>query len=570
MLLLLVMALVFAAVAVRLTDIQVISRQRYASYGQAETVHTVKLPALRGTIYGASGSVLAMSVPEKTIIADDLQISDPAKEARQLAPLLGKSESTIQATLSEHSGFVYVARQVSDTAAEKIQALNLPGLTFRDAPKRFDPAGDLASAVIGQVNSKGLGYTGLEAQYNKLLTGHPGSEVVQMDPYGRVITGGTERTRAAVPGTGIVTTLDPSMQYETQQALAAEMASSHATAGWAVVLDARTGDILALAGQVAGGPGGAGIHPSSRALALTNVYEPGSVAKVATFAGALTDGLVTPGTVIDVPAQIDVGGATFTDAEPHGDEQLTSTQILERSSNIGTIEVAKMLGPDRLYHWLRAIGWGSSPGLGFPGTSPGLLRPPSSWSGSAMGSMPIGQAEAISALQMADAYNMVANGGVYVPPRLVTATVGPDGMRHPTAAPARHRVVSPLVASQLTSMLETVVSSKGTAPAAEVPGYVVAGKTGTAQIPLTNGRGYQPGAFMASFVGFAPASDPAITVAVTLSHPAQKYGGTVAAPVFSQIAGYALRQLDVPPTSTTGGGAPGTTIGRSASAGRGR
>jgi cell division protein FtsI (penicillin-binding protein 3) len=582
--LLLVMALAFVAVAVRLTDVQVISTRRYTSYGQAELLHTVDLPAERGTIYGRSGAVLAMSVPETDIIADDFQIHDPATEARQLAPLLHQSQASLQASLSQRSGFVYVARQVSDAVAARIEALNLPGLTFQQDPKRFQPNGDLALPVLGQVNTNGVGYSGLEAQYNQVLRGRSGSEVVQLDPAGRAIPGGTERLKPAVPGKSLVLTLDKSIEYEAEQALSREIAQSHAQAGWAVVLDARTGSILAMPSLVAG-HGGSRPQPSPSPLALTTVYEPGSVAKVATFAGALTEGLITPQSVFTVPPQIVVGGAAFSDAEPHGTEQLTATQILARSSNIGTIEIARKLGPKGLYHWLRAIGWDRPTGLSFPGESVGILHPPSTWSGSAMGSMPIGQDEAVTGLQIADSYNMVANGGLWVPPRLVRYILGPGGTRHAVPTGRRHRVISTTVARELTGMFEHVVGVDGTAPLAAVPGYTVAGKTGTAQIPSTTGPGYQPGAFMASFVGFVPAQHPALTIEVTLQHPTPIYGGSVAAPVFSQIAQYALRDLDIPPGSGPvgagpgspgpggggpGAGGPGTTIAPSTSSGAGQ
>ncbi|MGH9065793.1 MAG: peptidoglycan D,D-transpeptidase FtsI family protein [Acidimicrobiales bacterium] len=573
--LLMVMALLFAAVVVRLTDIQVVSTQRPTAYGQAELLHTVALPALRGTIYGRSGTVLAMSLPETTVVADDFQIPEPGAEAARMAPVLGVGEAGLQAQLSRRSGYVVVADRIDGAVAAKVRALDLPGITFQEEPKRFLPNGNLALPVVGQVNTKGQGYSGIEYQYDGVLTGHPGSAVVPLDPSGRAFPGGPQKIKPARPGHGLVLTIDSSIQYDAEQALAKEVATSHAKGGWAVVLDSRTGGILAMANLVAGPTPGSAPVPAGQALAVTDVYEPGSVAKLATFAGALSDGLISPSTVLAVPPDIVVGGATFSDAEVHGAEQLTATQVLERSSNIGTIEVAQQLGPERLYHWLRAIGWGQPTGLGFPGESPGILRPPSTWSGAAMGSMPIGQDEAVTALQIADAYNVVANGGTWVPPRLVQATVDASGTRHAVPPTHRHRVLTASVASQLTGMLEDVVGPQGTAPKAAVPGYTVAGKTGTAQIPSTTGPGYVPGAFMATFAGFAPAEHPALTIVVTLDRPTPDvYGGDVAAPVFSQIAQYALRRLHIPPASATPAGTaptgPATTIGRSGSSGPGR
>ncbi len=559
--------LVLAAVIVRLTDVQVIGTQRFTAYGKSEVLHKVSLPALRGTIYDSSGTVLAISEPETTVIADDFQITDPTGEAAKLAPLLSMTTSQLSSDLSEDSGYVQVANQVGPSAAARIEALDLPGLTFQASSRRFLPSGNLALPVIGQVNSAGVGYSGIEEEYNSALAGHPGSEIIPQDPSGNTIPGKPEDVVPVRPGEGLVLAINSAIQYVTESALAKEIVSSQAKSGWAVVL-ATNGNILAMADLVAGStPGSPPVEASSN-LALTYLYEPGSVAKLATFAGALSEGLITPNTVLNVPPYLSLGGYRITDAEPHGDEQLTASQILARSSNIGTDEIAAKLGPKGLYHWLVAMGWNRTTGLGFPGDSPGLLPPVSAWSGSTMGSMPIGQASAISSLQLADAYNMMANGGVFVQPRLVAATIGANGTRHELPAPPRRRVVSEEVAKELVGMFGGVVGPNGTAPAAAVPGYTVAGKTGTSQIP-SNG-GYAQNAFMATFVGIVPAEHPALTIVVTLNQPAPPdyYGGTIAAPVFSQVATEALRLLHVPPGKLSSGAAqvvPSTTIGGSGS-----
>lgn len=556
--LLVVIGLVFAAVIVRLADVQVVSTQRYVDYGKAEVLHSVNLPALRGTIYDSSGNVLAVSEPETTVIADDLQIANPTSEAAKLAPLLKMSKEYLRSLLSEKSGYVQVASQVGVSAAAKVEALDLPGLTFQPTSKRFMPSGTLALPVIGQVNSNGVGYSGLEQEYNSILTGHAGSEVVPVDPSGSALPGSPEDLKPAKPGEGLVLTLDSAVQYDTETALSSAISSTESQAGWAIVL-AKNGDILAMANLTAGPTPGSAPVQASQALALTNVYEPGSVAKLATFSGALTEGLITPDTEINVPASLSLGGDIFTDAETHGDEELSATQVLGQSSNLGTIEIAEELGPQGLYHWLQAIGFGEPSGLDFPGMSQGLLAAPSTWSGSTMGSMPIGQAESVTALQIADAYNMVANGGVFVPPRLVEATIGANGVRHNVALAPTHRVVSTTVASELVTMLGDVVSSNGTAPEAAVPGYTVVGKTGTAQVPTANG--YNDTDFMATFVGIVPAQNPAMTMVVTLDQPALAsayYGGTGAAPVFSQVASDVLRLLNVPP-SPAGNSGTGTS-----------
>ena len=280
---------------------------------------------------------------------------------------------------------------------------------------------------------------------------------------------------------------------------------------------------------------------------MTQLYEPGSVFKLVTFSAALQYGLINPNTVFSVPDQIKLDGSTFHDAEPHPTEQLTATQILAQSSNIGTSEIAQGVGEQRLLAQVKALGFGQPTGMNFPGESPGLLATAANWEPTDYVSLPIGQVDAVSALQVLDAYNTVANGGVYVAPKLVQATVSPSGTLTKTAPSATHTAISPSVDSELTSMLEQVVNT-GTGTSAAVPGYTVAGKTGTAQIPTQGHDSYVTGAYMASFVGFAPAVNPTLSMIVVLDRPTPIFGGTVAAPVFSQIMSYALHRYDIPTT----------------------
>ncbi|MHB1911385.1 MAG: peptidoglycan D,D-transpeptidase FtsI family protein, partial [Acidimicrobiales bacterium] len=298
-------------------------------------------------------------------------------------------------------------------------------------------------------------------------------------------------------------------------------------------------------------------QPAPTADALTAVYEPGSVMKLPTYAAVLTRGIAAPSTPISVPANLPIDGSIFHDAETHPAETLTLSQCLAQSSNICTIEMAQKLGKQGLYNSLHAFGFGRAQGLNFPGMSPGLLNPPSRWSRTALASTAIGQDEGVDLLQIADAYDVVANQGVSVPPRLVEATIDANGSRHPVPLARGQRIVSPEIARTLVSMLEGVVSTQGTAPAAAIPGYTVAGKTGTASIPNPRGSGYLPGAFNATFVGFVPAQQPAITVVVRLANPNVFYGGSAAAPVAARVMSYALRILAIPPPQgTVNQGAP--------------
>jgi cell division protein FtsI (penicillin-binding protein 3) len=289
------------------------------------------------------------------------------------------------------------------------------------------------------------------------------------------------------------------------------------------------------------------------------VYEPGSVFKLVTFSAALQDGIISPDEVFTVPNSLTIDGWVFHDAETHPTEQLTATQILAQSSNIGTIEIAQQLGEGRLAAQIATLGFGRTTGLDFPAESAGLVKSdPATWHVSDIGSTPIGQDDAVTAQQVLDMVNTVGTGGVFVPPRLVRATVAPDGSVTATPVPASHRALSQEVASQLTTMMESVVQD-GTAVLAGVPGYTVAGKTGTAQIPDLVHGGYVPGAYEATFAGFAPAENPALSAIVVLQHPSPIYGGTVAAPVFSQIMRYALHRYGIP-TSPGGGTTGGTPV----------
>ncbi len=547
------MAAVVVAVVARLMYVQGVAAGRYAAVGQAQLLHTVTVPALRGSVVDRNGQPLAMSVLQTTIVADPHQVSDPKGEAAALAPVLGTDPATLEQKLSQNAGFVYLARAVGDDVASQVKALHLPGLTFLPEPKRFLPQGNLAGSVIGQVGTDGHGLGGVEYQKDQQLAGHAGSTVVERDPNGRQLPGGRV-VQSAQPGQGVVLTIDRSLQFDAEQALSNEIVTSNAKGGTAVVMDARSGEILAMANMTAGANGGAPVQAPSN-TALTGVYEPGSVTKVVTIGGALQEHVVTPDQRFTVADSTRVADSVFHDAEGHPTQSMSVSDILAQSSNVGTIGIAQQLGKDKLGAYLRAFGLGKRTGLGFPGESAGLLLNPAHESGTDIATVPIGQGEAVTAVQMLDAYNTVANGGSFVPPRLVRATIGSDGAQHAVPTARAHRVVSTSTAQQLTTMLQQVVQS-GTGTTAALSGYSVAGKTGTAQKPLANGTGYQPGAYMATFVGFVPAQHPAISAIVVLDQPTPIFGGVVAAPVFAQIAQYELHRLGVPPTPPAPPGAP--------------
>ncbi|MGP8058290.1 MAG: peptidoglycan D,D-transpeptidase FtsI family protein [Acidimicrobiales bacterium] len=564
----LVLVAVFLLLTARLVDIQVLSSGQYRAASAQELTQPVTIPALRGSLYDRNGQLLALSIPTKAVLADDFQVQHPVSEALALAPLLGTSPTRLAAQLQQRSGYVPLATNVSLTRANEIAAGNFQGINLVDSSVRKVPNGNLAAPVIGMVNGSGAGAAGLEYEDNRLLAGKAGSEQLLESPTGVPLPGTpVEKLAPSDPGTGLELTLDEPLQYETEQALGAQIVSSNAVSGVAVVMDVKTGDILSMANLVANdagagasaisassqpdkaitiGPGGP-VNEAPSNLAVSQLYEPGSVFKLVTFSAALQDGVISPNSTFSVPDQIRLDGSTFHDAEPHPTEELTATQILAQSSNIGTSEIAEGLGESRLLQQVHNLGFGQATSLDFPGESPGLLIGPSQWEPTDLVSLPIGQVDAVNALQVLDMYNAVANGGVFIEPRLVRATVSPGGAVAPAAPSATHRVISPATDAELTSMLEQVVDV-GTGTSAVVPGYTVAGKTGTAQIPTVGRDSYVTGAYMASFVGFAPAVNPTLAAIVVLDRPTPIFGGTVAAPVFAKIMSYALHRYDIPTT----------------------
>ena len=558
-----------AVLLLRAIDLQVFRAQQYQHAASMQLRQTISLPAVRGGIYDRNGAVLAMSVPTKMIIADDFQISQPAQEATALAPLLGMPVGTLLPMLQRHSGYVVLQKYLNAAKAQTIAKDNFPGITMVDTATRTDPNGTLAASVVGVTNSSGAGAAGLEYQYNKLLAGTAGSETLLQTPFGVSLPqGGALKTKPAVAGAGIELTLDQPLQYVTEQALAAEIQSSNALSGTAIVMDTRTGQVLAMANLVSttqkdpiltsplasqADTGIPGIAQAQNNLAVTQTYEPGSVFKLVPFSAALETGQITPTTSFGIPSQVTVDGSVFHDAEVHGAETMTASQILEQSSNIGTYEVASKLGESQLLAQVQRLGFGQGTGLNFPGESTGLLMNAALWEPTDIAALPIGQVDAVTPLQVLDAYNSVANHGIFVSPSLVRAVTGTDGVLHAVAPNASRRDMSTSTSSTLASMLEGVVTS-GTGGKAAIPGYLVAGKTGTAAIPNPVKSGYISGAYNASFVGFAPADNPVLSAIVVLQRPTPDFfGGDVAAPVFAKIMSYALHRYGIP-TSPGGSG----------------
>ncbi len=535
----------FLLLAGRLVMIQGVAADRYVNVGETQRVRSVDLPAERGAIFDRNGHDLALTVRQSTITADPRNVRDPLATATALAPVLGESTSELQTRLTRESSFVYLARKVDDDVAKQVKQLQLSGIDVIDEPERFLPARALAAPLLGRVGVDNEGLSGLESQFEKRLAGRPGKMILEQDPDGRAIPGGLRQLRPSARGDDLVLTIDRSLQYETERALAGQITTAKAKGGMAIVMETRTGEVLALANLAADAKRGPP-RPADKNMALTNVYEPGSVNKMITISGALEEGLIRPHDELSVPSAIKVSDHVFKEHDPHPVEKWSITEVMANSSNVGSIMIGQRLGKDRIDRYLRAYGFGEKTGLGFPGESSGILLDPDKWSGTSIGTIPIGQGVAVTAMQMLSAYNTVANGGEYVAPKLVKATVGTDGRSHPTPDPDRHRVISARTSQQVTAMLSEVVRV-GTGKLAAIDGYTVAGKTGTARKPLEGAKGYQAGAYVSSFAGFVPAERPELSAVVILDEPTPIFGGVVAAPVFGAVTRYGLRHFRIPP-----------------------
>ncbi len=509
-----------------------------------EQLTTEAVSAPRGTITDRNGVDLAISEPAQDISADPYLITDPLDAARQLAPLLGETQSSVLRKLSERSGFVYLARALPARAAQAVLALKLAGINGAPVMRRVYPRGALAAQVLGMVGTEGGGLSGLEYSRNTLLSGRSGERRVISDALGQPVS--ISESRQEVPGTSLSLTLDTNIQQRAEDVLAAVGKVYEPKNATAIVMDPRSGAILALANwpQVNANDPGAAPEEDMEDRAVGLDYEPGSTFKVVAVSGALEAGLITPSSTFNIPDQIEVAEKTIHDDTEHPEETLTAGQILARSSNVGAITIAKLEGAETFNRWVHRFGFGAPTGVGLPGEEAGVTLKPSEYSGSSMGNLPIGQGELVTPMQMASAYAAIANGGILRPPHIVRAIGG-----RVQPEPAGHRILSTTTAAELRSMLEGVLGPEGTASEVSIPGYHLAGKTGTANKVNPETGEYSQSKYVASFIGFAPASDPKLLCAVVVNEPQSGsiYGGKVAAPAFGQIMSFALPYLGIAP-----------------------
>ena len=516
------------------------SQLRRAAATQQATVQTLIAP--RGDITDRNGVQLAISESADDVVADPYLIKDPQGVAVRLAPLLGKSQPVVLNQVSKpHTGFVYLAHVLPASQASAISRLRIPGISLVPETKRIYPRAWAASQVLGSVGWGDSGLSGIEYRYNSALHGTNGIRKIVSDAIGQPIS--IDDVRATRPGQTVALTIDAALQDEVEQVLAGVGAQYSPRGATAIVMNPNTGQILALANWPrvdSNNPSAAPSYANDNRSVTFN-YEPGSTFKAFTVAGALQDHVVTPSTVFGVPGTLTVADRQIHDAESHGDESLSVAEILKVSSNIGADEIGMRLGAQRFDYWVHRFGFGAPTGIDLPGEEHGIVLHASQYSGSSMGNLPMGQGESVTLMQMATAYSAIANGGVLQPPRMVKAIGARD-----LPSPPGQRIISDTAAAQLRNMLRGVLADGGTASGAAIPGWDLAGKTGTAN-EVINGH-YSDSAYAASFIGFVPASHPQLLVAVMVDRPQGSiFGGSVAAPAFQKIVAWTVPYLGISP-----------------------
>jgi cell division protein FtsI (penicillin-binding protein 3) len=530
----------FLLIVCRAFWLQGVEASTLSSQALNQQTHTVMVPGLRGAILDRNGTRLASSEDAATIVTTPYLVKKPQQAAAQLAPLLKEKKGEVLKALTSESGFAYLAKDVDLVTARKIEKLGIEGIEQIPGSRRTYPQGEMAGQVIGVVSSEGKGLTGVEEGENAALTGEEGERRVVTDALGDPIK--VETVKEAQAGEDVELTLDPVIQQTTEQVLAKVGETYSPKGATAIVMDPQTAEILAMANWPPVDPGDLE-HVSNEDLmnkATGFNYEPGSTFKAFTVSAALEEGLVTPSTEFTLPPTLEVGERIIHDAEERGTETMSVEQILARSSNIGAVEIGLRIGATKFSKWIEKFGFGKPTGVQFPNEEGGIVPKLSEYSGATMGNLPMGQGAAVTPMQMVQGYAAIAHDGIERPPQLVKR-IGEEKVHEPKG----RRVISATVAEEVRKMLEGVLGPEGTASEVSVPGYTLAGKTGTAQV-AENG-GYSKTKYVASFIGFAPAMDPKFLAAVIVDQPeGEIYGGSVAAPAFGEIAAFSLPYLGVP------------------------
>lgn len=533
--------LCFLGVAGRAFWLQGVQGSKLASQAISQQTESIPLPGLRGSLLDRYGNPLAVSEEAATVFAVPSEVTKPALAARKLAPILELPESKLLGELTAETGYSPLAHEVELPVAKRIEGLELAGIGEDPDSRRTYPQGELAGQVVGSVGAEGKGLTGLEEGEESALRGTDGERRVVIDASGEPIR--LETSREAENGADVKLTLDPAIEAETEKALA-EVGETYSPKGaTAIVMDPRSSQILAMANWPPVDPGDLSkATPEdlmNRATGFT--YEPGSTFKAFTVSAALEEKLVTPETTFTLPPALQVADRTIEDAEERGTVTLNVGEILSHSSNVGAVEIGLLLGSRRFSRWIERFGFGRPTGVQFPGEERGIVPALDEYSGSTIGNLPMGQGLSVTPMQMMAGYEAIANGGILRRPQLIEK-VGDE----PVPEPKGRRVIDAGVAEQVREMLEGVLAPGGTASEVSVPGYTLAGKTGTAQV-AEDGT-YSKTKYVASFIGFAPAQHPQLLVGVVVDEPqGEIYGGSVAAPAFGKIAEFALPYLGVAP-----------------------
>ena len=529
----------FVALAARAFWLQAVSTEFLQKKGASRYARTLDLPAVRGKILDRNGEVMATSLPVKAIWAVPDSVNAPPEKLQRLAQLLDISSHELKKKLESDSNFVYLKRQVEIEAVDQVLALDIPGIHTKPEYKRFYPAGQVAAHVLGFTSVEDKGQEGMELAQQSTLGGITGSRRVIRDNLGRVVDD-IALLREPQDGRDLTLSIDSKIQYIAFTHLQQAIEKNKAKAGGIVVLDVKTGEVLALANMPTYNPNSrVGLTGAQlRNRVFTDTYEPGSTLKPFTVALALEKGLVTPNSILDTPNKLTIGPSTIGDSHPHA-AALSVSQIIQQSSNVGTVRMAQKLEPRQMWDMFSSVGFGQPPRVGFPGAVAGRMRPYKTWRPIEQATMSYGHGISVSLIQVARSYMIFARNGEMIP----------LSFQKVSQLPAPQRVISDKTAHQMRDMMELVVGPGGTAPLAQVRGYRVAGKTGTAH-KLENG--HYVNKYVASFVGLAPASDPRIIIAVMIDEPGagKHFGGLVAAPLFASVAASTLSSLNVPPDAS--------------------
>lgn len=563
---------IFLLFGLRLIEIQAIRASGYVKKAEAELSKSATLLAPRGTIYDINGVELARSISAMNIAVDQTVVNDPAAAAKVVAPILNMTPSQLQPDLTGERRYVLIAKDITpETWRQVNQAIkdyNTQILKTKDGiskriggfvPERSFirdyPSGKLTSSLIGITNDQGIGASGIESSLNSLLAGTNG-QYIYANGRGNIIPGSEQVSVEAKSGTSVRLTINRDVQWVAQNAISQAVASSRAESGTVIVMDPKTGAILAQASAPTFDPNISSTITLNklRNPAVQEVYEPGSTGKVITVAAALQEGLVTPQSIFTIPYKMKVADEYFHDHEKHPTQRLTTTGLLAVSSNTGSIQIGQKLGKDILYNYLRKFGIGQSTNSKLPGESAGILHPVKEWSGTSLPTIAFGQGYSLTAMQATSVFATIANDGVRVSPSILAGVVDESGKYTPAKENESVRVLSSQTASNMRAMMESVVSSNGTAPTAAISGYRIAGKTGTANRFNAVCKCYS--GYTASFIGFAPADQPKYVISVTIQDPkGMHWGGALAGPVFKKVMSFVLQSERVQPTT-----APVTTF----------